>query len=108
MVASWAGSGWIVGLVSNNWIADQPSHVPIWGHLILVIFGPWMAAFTIGVATASITVGIVTFFHQLVSGRTALHRWPMTLAATIALPSAAIAASYVLPFAAKWCAAIGG
>src|SRR5215469_10905615 len=69
MVASWAGSGWIVGLVSDNWIAYQPSHIPIWGHLILVILGPWLAAITIGVAMASITVGIVTFFHQLVFGR---------------------------------------
>jgi len=108
MVASWAGSGWIVGLISSNWLAYRPPHVPIWGQLILAVFGPWLAAFTIGVAAASVTVGIIAFFHNLVFGKGTPYRWPMTLAATVALPSAAIAASYVLPLASSWCAAVGG
>jgi hypothetical protein len=50
--------GWLSSLAYYNWFASKPPHVPIWGHVLLIVGGCFLATTFIAAVLAA-TAGIV-------------------------------------------------
>ena len=51
--------GWLSSLAYYNWFASHPPHVPIWGHVLLVVGGCFLVTTFIAAVLAA-TAGAVT------------------------------------------------
>ncbi|MBB3063958.1 hypothetical protein [Limibacillus halophilus] len=50
--------GWFAGLSYYNWLASDPTSMPIWAHAVLVIGGMFFASIVIGGGLALLAAGL--------------------------------------------------
>lgn len=86
--------GWFTGLAYYNWFTDNPIHVPLWAHAILVVVGMFAASIIIGGGLAFIAAGITKILTGRGDGDPIAYSW----AAFLSIPIAFVAAKYALRF----------